>query len=143
MNFIKNKNGFAISVILYAMVILVIGIFYLLLGIVKNRYTVGNNLKEAVISSMGDVDTSSSCQSGALIDLINANINLFNIDSDGKLEKNALYNMVKKFESNENIHCMTGAILTDPDLIRETKPFLILLAIVKRLFGSNHNSSTE
>lgn len=50
---------------------------------------------------------------------------IINIDSDGKLEKNALYNMVKKFESNENIHCMTGAILTDPDLIRETKPFLL------------------
>lgn len=50
---------------------------------------------------------------------------IINIDSDGKLEKNALYNMVKKFESNENTHCMTGAILTDPDLIRETKPFLL------------------
>lgn len=50
---------------------------------------------------------------------------IFNIDSDGKLEKNALYNMVKKFENNKDISCMTGTILTDPKFIEETNnPFL-------------------
>lgn len=50
---------------------------------------------------------------------------IINIDSDGKLEKNALYNMIKKFETNEDIHCMTGIILTDADLIEETKGFFL------------------
>lgn len=49
-----NKKGFAVSVILYSMVILVIGIFYLILGIVRNRYTVENTLKDAIIDSIGD-----------------------------------------------------------------------------------------
>lgn len=49
-----NKKGFAISVVLYAMVILVIGVLYLLLGIVKNRYTVGDKLKMAVIDGISD-----------------------------------------------------------------------------------------
>jgi len=44
-----NKRGFAISVILYSIVILVIGILYLLLGIVRNRYTIGDKLKSDVI----------------------------------------------------------------------------------------------
>ena len=44
-----NKKGFAISVILYSMVILVISILYLVLGIVKNRYTLETQLKESAI----------------------------------------------------------------------------------------------
>lgn len=50
---------------------------------------------------------------------------IINIDSDGKLEKNALTNMIKKFENNEEINCMTGVIITDPDLIKETNDFLL------------------
>ncbi len=45
---------------------------------------------------------------------------IINIDSDGKLEEHALYNIVKKFETNKNIDCMTGAILIDPELIEQT-----------------------
>lgn len=56
---------------------------------------------------------------------------IFNIDSDGKLEKTALYNMVEKFETNKNISCMTGTILTDPVLIENTKN--IFLKIFRRL----------
>ena len=44
-----NKKGFAISVILYSMVILVISIMYLVLGIVKDRYNLENQLKESAI----------------------------------------------------------------------------------------------
>lgn len=44
-----NKKGFAISVILYSMVILVISIMYLVLGIIKDRYNLENQLKESTI----------------------------------------------------------------------------------------------
>lgn len=50
---------------------------------------------------------------------------IINIDSDGKLEKEAIYNLVKKFETNDDIHCMTGVILTDPNLIKNTKSFFL------------------
>ena len=53
-----NKKGFAISVVLYAMVILIIGVLYLLLGIVKNRYMVGDNLKYDIINTIPSVDVS-------------------------------------------------------------------------------------
>lgn len=46
---------------------------------------------------------------------------IIHIDSDGKLHKDALMNMVGRFESNEKICCMTGAILTDPDAIDAEK----------------------
>lgn len=44
---------------------------------------------------------------------------IINIDSDGKLDKYALENMVRKFEANPDISCLTGAILTIPDKIRK------------------------
>ncbi len=45
---------------------------------------------------------------------------IIHIDSDGTLEKNAIMNMVRKFENNSNVHCMTGAILINPDDIERT-----------------------
>lgn len=73
---------------------------------------------------------------------------IINIDSDGKLEECALYNMVRKFENSKNIHCMTGIILTDPDLIESTKNselrFLQTLEFMEYnqafLVGRNYNS---
>lgn len=47
-----NKKGFAISIILYSMVFLLVSIFYMLLGISKNRYTVSTNLRESIIENM-------------------------------------------------------------------------------------------
>lgn len=44
---------------------------------------------------------------------------IIHIDSDGQLEKNALKNMVKKFEADSSIDCMTGAILTEPSMIEQ------------------------
>lgn len=53
---------------------------------------------------------------------------IIHIDSDGRLHPDALMNMVKRFETNENIHCMTGAILTEPALIdAEKRPWMRLL----------------
>lgn len=47
-----NKKGFAISIILYSMVFLLISIFYMLLNIARNRYTVSTNLRESIIENM-------------------------------------------------------------------------------------------
>lgn len=46
---------------------------------------------------------------------------IINIDSDGVLHPFALKNMVTKFEQNDNIHCMTGTIMTNPRMIEDTK----------------------
>lgn len=51
-----NKKGFAISVVLYTMVILIVGIFYLLLGIVRNRYFVEDDLKQVIIDDIEDIE---------------------------------------------------------------------------------------
>ena len=46
---------------------------------------------------------------------------IINIDSDGKLEKNALKNLIWKFENNKDVDCMTGSILIEPALIEKSK----------------------
>lgn len=52
---------------------------------------------------------------------------IVHIDSDGVLEPSALRNMVEMFENEDDVHCITGTILTNPKLIDETKnPFLRL-----------------
>lgn len=56
---------------------------------------------------------------------------IIHIDSDGKLHPDAIMNMVKRFEGNKNVHCMTGAVLTDPELIDEEKR--LWMRIVKKL----------
>jgi len=48
---------------------------------------------------------------------------IIHIDSDGKLDSMALKNIVERFESHNDIHCLTGAVLIDPELIEETKSF--------------------
>ena len=50
---------------------------------------------------------------------------IIHIDSDGKLEPNALGNVVERFEQNSKIHCLTGAVLIDPSLVEETDGFLL------------------
>ena len=46
---------------------------------------------------------------------------IINLDSDGVLEASALENMIRKFEQNQNLNCMTGAILTNPSKIKRYK----------------------
>ncbi len=48
---------------------------------------------------------------------------IINLDSDGLLEKNALVNMITRFESDTELNCMTGAILTVPEQIKKYKKF--------------------
>lgn len=50
---------------------------------------------------------------------------IINIDSDGILHEEALYNIVKRFEFSKNVDCMTGVILTEPRLVEETKGFFL------------------
>ena len=51
-----NKKGFAISIVLYSIVFMLITIFYIMLGILKTRYTVSNNLKETIIDELNTED---------------------------------------------------------------------------------------
>ncbi len=55
---------------------------------------------------------------------------IVHIDSDGSLHEDALMNMIKRFEANSDVHCMTGAVLTSPKLIDEEKN--ILYRIIKK-----------
>lgn len=50
---------------------------------------------------------------------------IINIDSDGKLHHDALMNMVVRFEHNEDIHCMSGTILIDSDMVENTDNFFM------------------
>nr|WP_294485494.1 TIGR03111 family XrtG-associated glycosyltransferase [uncultured Anaerosporobacter sp.] len=56
---------------------------------------------------------------------------IIHIDSDGVLHPLALHNMVTYFEKNEEVHCVTGTILTDPALIEDTDKFF--LRILRKL----------
>jgi putative glycosyltransferase (exosortase G-associated) len=52
---------------------------------------------------------------------------IVHIDSDGVLEPSALRNLVEMFENEDEVHCITGTVLTNPELIEQTKnPFLRL-----------------
>lgn len=46
---------------------------------------------------------------------------IINLDSDGLLERNALVNMITRFESDTDLNCMTGAILTVFQQIKKYK----------------------
>lgn len=51
-----NKKGFAISIILYSVVLLIIAILYMLLGIEKNRTEVSEDLKNNIMEQLNNVD---------------------------------------------------------------------------------------
>jgi putative glycosyltransferase (exosortase G-associated) len=48
---------------------------------------------------------------------------IINIDSDGVLEPHALTNLVTRFEENPDLNCLTGAVLIEPELIKNYKRF--------------------
>lgn len=50
---------------------------------------------------------------------------IINVDSDGRFEKEALRNIVKRFESNMKTNCLTGVILTERTEIEGTEGFLL------------------
>lgn len=48
---------------------------------------------------------------------------IIHVDSDGKMHKEALRNIVIRFEQETDIDCLTGAILTDIEMIEKTESF--------------------
>lgn len=52
---------------------------------------------------------------------------IINMDSDGMVEAHALQNLIEKFESEPDLNCITGAILTMPDRIQATPGFFLRL----------------
>lgn len=50
---------------------------------------------------------------------------IINVDSDGRFEKDAIKNIVIRFESSMQTHCLTGVILTEHDEIEKTEEFLL------------------
>ena len=51
-----NKKGFAISIILYSLVFLLITILFMILGIFKTRYNVSDNTRKSVIENINESD---------------------------------------------------------------------------------------
>ena len=49
-----NKKGFAVSVILYSIIFLIITTLFMLLGIMKTRFTVNNDLRENILETIND-----------------------------------------------------------------------------------------
>ena len=51
-----NKKGFAISIVLYSIVFLLVTIFYIMLGILKTRYSVNDALRNDVMEELNSED---------------------------------------------------------------------------------------
>lgn len=49
---------------------------------------------------------------------------IIHIDSDGSLDKDAIMNIVERFECDEKINCVTGAIMVNPAMVDATKGFI-------------------
>lgn len=59
---------------------------------------------------------------------------IMHIDSDGVLHPDALRNIVKKFENHSDVYCVTGTIMTNPDVIDHSKGFLWRLFLKMEFF---------
>lgn len=80
-----NNKGFAISIILYAMIILIIGVLYLLIQISSNRYNLLKNYKEDIVDTINGegINTVSDDYKNSLFYNYLSNNNTFNnIDSN-------------------------------------------------------------
>ena len=51
-----NKKGFAISIIMYSIVFLLVSIFYITLGILKTRYNVSDSLRKGIMEELNGDD---------------------------------------------------------------------------------------
>lgn len=59
---------------------------------------------------------------------------IMHIDSDGVLHPDALRNIVKKFENHSDVYCVTGTIMTNPNVIDHSKGFLWRLFLKMEFF---------
>lgn len=49
-----NKKGFAVSIILYSVILLVIVVLYILLGVLRTRYNVNEHLRDNVVNELNE-----------------------------------------------------------------------------------------
>ena len=49
-----NRKGFAISTITYVIVLLIISLLYILLGIMRNRYTINDDLRKNIVANLNN-----------------------------------------------------------------------------------------
>ena len=49
-----NKKGFAISMLLYSLVFVIISLLYVLLAIMKTRYQSEDNLRESIVEKLNE-----------------------------------------------------------------------------------------
>ncbi len=49
-----NKNGFAVSIILYSIVFLIISALYMLLAIEKGRLTTNEDLRKSIVEQLNE-----------------------------------------------------------------------------------------
>ena len=47
-----NKKGFAISIVMYSVVFLLITMFYIILGILKTRYNINDDLRKTITEEL-------------------------------------------------------------------------------------------
>lgn len=76
---------------------------------------------------------------------------VIHVDSDGKLHRKAIKNIVKRFEKSPDVDCLTGVVLTDMEIIEQTDDFF--LRVVRRceffeycqsfLAGRNYESERD
>ena len=47
-----NNKGFAISIVLYSIVFLLISIMYMILGVLKTRYHINNDMRNDIMETL-------------------------------------------------------------------------------------------
>ena len=55
-----NKKGFAISIVLYSIVFLLITILYMILGTLKTRYHINSDLRNSIMTELNELAISES-----------------------------------------------------------------------------------
>ena len=66
-----NKKGFAVSVVLYSIIFLVVTTLFMVLGLMRTRYNVNNELRENIIESINDeVNVGSLFPSGESCEIV-------------------------------------------------------------------------
>lgn len=50
-----NKKGFAVSILLYSLVFIIISLLYMLLLTMRTRYKVESDLRESIVEQLNDL----------------------------------------------------------------------------------------
>ena len=112
----RNNKGFAISIMLYAMVLLIVTIFYIILAIVKNRYNTSEELVDTAVAFMetNDPYAAASDKTAPLVvfdhngltvgeNLSSSNFNFYVFDSDENLSPSGI--SLKVNTQSKTIRC--------------------------------------